>query len=200
MRRKTFVVPLVLALAGLGRADAGVAQESGLGAFLDWIHKMSGPGFVGVGGSYWIERQGEPLARADPGHREPGIRLRLSLIHRVSYNENDTTRADEPRINMSTAQATVEFPLPRIPFEFGVGFAVHYFSGGDLDDNVVHVSVPVLGQYRIRRADWNFVPRIGLAVNVFPAFDPVDFQPLQVPFPRRGAEAVLNFFFAVDFR
>jgi hypothetical protein len=173
----------------LGRADGLSAQTDeggGLGAFLDWLHRLSGPRFVGVGatGFYTV-----------PG--ETGIRLRFSGVYRTSVSESGEVTPANANITMLTLQPTIEFPLQQIPIDFGIGVGLHHF-GGDAD-GFWHYSIPIVAQFR-PRGEGRIVPRIGLALNVFPKFDATDFAPLVVTVSRDDAEAVLQLFIGLDFR
>jgi hypothetical protein len=185
------VLSIFLTAGGVEAQD-----EDGMGAILDWIHKLSGPQFIGFGLNAYHEFAGVPLREENPAHREPGIRLRLSTIYRTSIREAADVDPDNANITMLTIQPTVEFPITRIPLEFGVGVALNRF-GGDAD-SFWHLSVPVLAQFRPRQASWRFVPRVGVAVHVFPGFSASDFAPLVVDVQRDAAEAVFELFVAVE--
>lgn len=180
-------LPCSLMLVGLlmlGGARGLPAQD--LGPILDWIHKLSGPPFVGAG-----------LTGSITVGQEPRFLLRLTGVYRTSVSESDAVDPDDANITMITLQPTVELPLETIPFDFGIGVALHRF-GGDAD-GFWHYSVPVLVQWRPRNAS-RLIPRIGLALHVFPEFDATDFAPLTVDVSRDGAEAVLQSFVSLAIR
>ena len=189
---------LFAVLAVFPTAGRVAAQEDGMGAILDWIHKLSGPPFIGFGLTGFHELRGVQLQGEDTTHREPGIRFRLTTVYRMSISETGEVMPETANITMLTIQPTVEFPITRLPLEFGVGVALNRF-GGDADA-FWHLSVPVLAQYRPRHASSRFVPRVGVAVHVFPGFSTSDFEPLVVDVQRGAAEAVLQFFVAIERR
>lgn len=173
-------------LAGLGvTLTPGIASAQ-MGAFIDWLHRLSGPAFVGVGvtGAYEI-----------PGAAE--VRLRLSGVFRTSVSESGEVTPATANITMLTFQPAVEFPLQEIPFVFGVGFALHRF-GGDAD-GFWHYSVPIYAQFRPR---WvrRIAPILGLGVHIFPKFGVSDFAPLDVTVSRNDSEAVLQLFAGISIR
>lgn len=178
---------LLVGIMVLARAEGLSAQDGGgLGAILDWIHKLSGPRFVGAGltGFYTV-----------PG--EAQVHLRLTGVYRTSISESGEVEPSDANITMITVQPTVEFPVQKIPLDFGVGVALHRF-GGDAD-GFWHYSIPILAQFR-PRGGGRVIPRIGVAVHVFPKFDPADFAPLIVDVSRQDAEAVLQLFVGLDYR
>jgi hypothetical protein len=181
----TLLVSIML-LAGVGRLSAQAEDDGGgLGAILDWLHKLSGPRFVGAGvtGFFTVSDA-------------TGIRLRLDGVYRTSISEAGEVEPENANITMITVQPTVEFPIPNIPFDLGVGVGLHRF-GGDVD-GFWHYSIPILAQFR-PRGGGRVVPRIGVAVHVFPTFDATDFAPLIVDVSRENAEAVLQLFVGLDF-
>lgn len=183
----TLLVSIML-LAGVGWLSAQEEEDEGggLGAFLDWLHKLSGPRFVGAGvtGFYTVSNA-------------TGIRLRLDGVYRTSISEAGEVEPQDANITMITVQPTVEFPLRGIPFDVGVGIAFHRF-GGDAD-GFWHYSVPILAQFR-PRGGGPVIPRIGIGVHIFPKFDPEDFAPLNVDVSREDAEAVLQLFLGLEIR
>ena len=163
-----------------------VEDESGLGAFLDWLNKLSGPRFVGAGVTAYYQFRGDAE-----------IRLRLSGVYRTSVSESGEVTPADANITMITLQPAVEFPVQKIPIDFGVGFAVHRF-GGDAD-GFWHYSVPVYAQFR-PRGERRVTPLLGIGVHIFPKFDAADFAPLGVTVSREDSEAVLQFFAGVSIR
>lgn len=176
----------LVGLSGAGRAAAQVEEEGGWGAFLDWLHKLSGPRFVGVGLTAYYQVPGET-----------GIRLRLSGVYRTSVSESGEVTPDDANITMITVQPAVEFPVQKIPVDFGVGVALHRFAGDA--DGFWHYSVPVYAQFR-PRGDRRVTPVLGIGVHIFPEFDPADFAPLVVTVSRTDSEAVLQLFAGISVR
>ncbi len=179
---------LVSAMIG-GTGSALSAQTAddggGLGAFLDWLHRLSGPRFVGGGLTAFSTIPGETR-----------IRLRLTGAYRTSVSEEGEVTPADANITMITLQPAVEFPLRNLPVDISLGLGLHRF-GGDAD-GFWHYSIPISAQYR-SLSGGRFAPRFGAAVNLFPAFDPSDFAPLDVTVSRDGTEAVLQVFLGLDF-
>jgi hypothetical protein len=170
-------------LVVVGGAERLPAQD--LGAIIDWLHKLSGPRFVGAGltGSY-----------SSAG--DSGIRVRLSGVYRTSVSESGEVTPADANITMISVQPAVEFPVNKIDVDFGVGLALHRF-GGDADA-FWHYSVPIYVQYRPRNR--RVTPVLGIGVHVFPRFDPADFAPLTVTVSRQDSEAVLQLFGGLHIR
>lgn len=173
-------------LAGLGLVCVTGKLSAQVGAILDWLHKLSGPGFVGLGLTGAYETKGQAQ-----------IRLRLTGVFRTSVSESGEVTPPDANITMLTFQPAVEFPLQQIPFDFGVGIALHYF-GGDADE-FWHYSVPIYAQFRPRNQN-RVIPVVGLGIQVFPKFDATDFAPLTVNVSRDDAEAVLQLFMGIHIR
>ena len=162
------------------------ADGGGLGVFLDWLHKLSGPRFVGGGVSGFVTLPGDA-----------GVRLRLSGAYRTSTGESGEVTPDYANITMLSVQPAVEFPVQRIPIDFGLGVALHRF-GGDAE-GFWHYSVPVYVQFRPRNTR-RVAPLLGIGVHIFPRFEPSDFEPLAVTVSRQDSEAVLQVFAGVSIR
>ena len=188
MKRLVRGIALVslLVLGGTGVASAQTAEGGGLGGFIDWLIRLSGPPFVGAGATAFYTLRGEA-----------GVRLRFSAAYRTSVSESGEVTPEDANITMVTLQPSVEFPLQKSPIDVGIGFAFHSF-GGDAD-GFWHYSVPLSAQYR-PRGNGSVVPRIGAALNVFPKFDATDFAPLDVSVSRDNAEAVFQLFLGFEFR
>lgn len=178
-------------LAGLFLlVGASTTSAQDLGAILDWINKLSGPQFWGVGAS---------LSTPLPGHedRDPFFRYRLDGIWHMSYDEAEEVEPDDADIRMFTLRNTVQFPVRYLPLDFAVGLSLHRFSGPDFDA-FWHYSVPVQAQLRVALSE-TAVLRFGPSLDVFPAFDDEDFLPVVVDVSRDDAEAVIGLFLGVDF-
>ncbi|MDH3292458.1 MAG: hypothetical protein OEO20_15550 [Gemmatimonadota bacterium] len=179
---------MLVVFLGAAGAEAAAAQSAGAGGILDWIHKLSGPQFFGVGITAYGTLQGES-----------GIRARLSVVHRWSIDEEEEVIPPESNITMWTLQPTLEFPLKDVPLELVVGVAFHRFQK-DVDP-FWHYSVPVLIQGRFPvNSSKSVLLRPGVGIHVFPAFGPNDFLPLNVDVSRDTAELVLQLFVGIDFR
>jgi hypothetical protein len=177
---------MLVGLGFLGGAGSLPAQDAGLGAFLDWLHKLSGPRFVGGGVSGFVTLPGDA-----------GVRLRLSGAYRTSTGESGEVTPADANITMLSVQPAVEFPVQSIPIDFGLGVALHRF-GGDAE-GFWHYSVPVYVQFRPRNTR-RVAPLLGVGVHVFPRFEPSDFAPLAVTVSRQDSEAVLQVFAGVSIR
>ena len=177
---------VLVGLMVFGGAGKLAAQDLDLGGFLDWLHKLSGPGFVGAGltAAYTI-----------PGSAK--VRLRLSGVYRTSVSESGKVIPADANITMISVQPAVEFPVQVIPIDFGIGFALHRF-GGDAA-GFWHYSVPIYVQFR-PRGDRRVHPLLGVGVHIFPKFDATDFAPLAVTVNRVNAEPVLQLFAGLTYR
>lgn len=166
------------------------ASSQGIGVILEWINKLSGPPFWGVGASF-----STPL----PGHedRDPYFQYRLDAILHYSFNEADEVDPDDAEIRMLTLRNTVQFPVRYLPLDFGVGVSLHRFSGSDFDA-FWHWSVPIQAQFSYTLSP-RATLRAGPTLDVFPAFDDEDFLPVIVNVSRDDAEAVFGFFVGADF-
>jgi hypothetical protein len=157
-----------------------------VGAFLDWLHRLSGPRFVGAGVTAFKEISGDS-----------GIRLRVSGVYRTSVSESGEVTPSDANITMISLQPALEFAVQKLPIEFGVGLALHRF-GGDAE-GFWHYSVPVYVQFRPRGAA-RVQPVLGIGVHLFPKFEAQDFAPLAVTVSRQDSEAVLQLFGGVSIR
>jgi hypothetical protein len=184
-----------------GEARVATAGAGGGGIF-DWIHKLSGPRFVGGGGSAFFQF-------GSGTHGKLGPRVRLSGSTRTSINRGKVVPADA-NISMNTLQLVGEYtiqPRPRwlnYRFYVGAGIAIHEF-GGDVDEFSKR-SVPVtVGIRRIEGIRWRpfgleLVPVLSGTVHFFGKFNQDDFAPLMVDVPRDKGEAILQFTPGVDIR
>jgi hypothetical protein len=166
------------------------AASSQVGALLDWINKLSGPQFVGVGASFYT-----PVARQDDG--EPYLFYRLDGMIHFSYDEAEEVEPDDASIQMFTLRNMLQFPVRYLPLDFGVGVALHRFSGTDFDA-FWHVSYPIQAQVRAPLAP-GVTLRFGSNVDVYPAFDGGDFLPLFVDVSRDRAEVAWGLLLGLDF-
>jgi hypothetical protein len=181
---KRLIQSVIVGLLVFGGAGRLSAQD--LGGFLDWLHKLSGPRFLGAGltGVYTF-----------PG--EAGIRLRLSGVYRTSISESGEVTPADANITMLSVQPALELPVQKIPIDFGVGFALHRFGGDAV--GFWHYSVPIYVQLRPRSAG-RVSPLFGIGIDVFPKFEQADFAPLTVTVSRVDSEAVLHLFAGLTIR
>ncbi len=177
----------------------GVEAQGGIGPILDWINKLSGPQFGGVGAQiYFPLFGGPPLAPAGapaalniPVSHGP-LRLRLTGSYRWSLDVTGST------INMVTGEAKLEYPFVFGKVELApvAGIALHRFSG-DVN-SFGHYSFPLQGQLRFPVGS-SVLVRTGLGFHLFPKFETTDFAPLTVDVSRTRAEWVFGVFLGLDF-
>lgn len=186
MKRPWLAATLACILLG-GFHDDVAAQ----GGILEFLHKLSGPEFLGAG-----------ITLPYPLSDTRSFRARLSLIHHWSINEEGEV-APVTDITMNTIQLTGEFLIDRLDINAGV--AMHRFAADEFED-FWHPSFPVqLAVRPFRRGlcaarDLCLVPRLGAGFHVFPGFADSDFTPLNVDVSRDDPELVGNLFIAVDLR
>ena len=169
------VVMVLIGLAGAGPLEA---QDGGLGGFMDWILKMSGPRMIGPAASGWFS----------PG--EGPLRIRGSIAWRESSSSDDAVSPAGSKIDMTSYQVALELPLP-VPANWlalGGGIAVHRF-GGDADA-FTKVSIPVYAQARFPIIPLLIDGVVEFGFHYFSAFDDTDFAPLTVDVSRDGGEVV----------
>jgi hypothetical protein len=172
----------------LTKNAADYAEEGGVGGFIDWLIKLSGPGFVSTGYSVAIPVScGNRIVRVEP-----------SISGGVSVASDKKIEPDAT-ITLVTGQVAVIL-LPRsIPFNLGVGMALHRF-GGDVDAFYHPSFIPLQVDYRPPIGTSHFLPRIGAAVHLFSAFSQSDFAPLSVTVHRNRTEATLVLKISADYR
>ncbi len=168
---------LTLALTALWSAPAD-AQVS---AVLDWIHRLSGPQFVGPNLSYAV-------ALGDGG-----VRLRGAAAYRWSVASDDAISPDGG-ITMFSLSPTLEVRVLD-QLDLGVGAAAHHY-GGDVA-GFWHWSIPFYAQ-GVFPASADVDIRFGAGANWFFEFEGTDFQPLTVTAPRDGGELVPMIFAGVE--
>jgi hypothetical protein len=167
------VLALALTVLGTGPADAQVS------AVLDWIHRLSGPQFVGPNISYAVGND--------------RVRVRGALAYRWSVASDDAISPDGG-ITMFSVSPTVEFRVLS-QLDLGIGAAAHRY-GGDVD-GFWHWSIPVYAQGVFPASD-RIAVRFGAGANWFFEFEGTDFQPLTVTAPRDGGELVPMIFAGVE--
>ena len=165
--------------------------EAQIGAILDWIHRLSGPPFVGGAVTLSTRSANDP-----GGSAERDWRVRGTFAYRTSYDTDATVTPAGSSLTMYTFQGAFEHRIANSPFEFGVGFGTHRF-GGDAD------SFP---QYSINpyvQAVWYFSSRVGLraggGAHMFGEFGTSDFSPLTVAVPRDVREWVPTAFIGLEY-
>lgn len=168
---KTKLIHTVFAVALLSAMSATPAQGQ-WGAVLDWINKLSGPGFVRVGAHYAF---GDGLAGTD-------TRIRLTGLAGWKVSAEEGSDAEDRSMQMYSLQATLETPLlggsRRSAQLLGVlGVAGHVFAGDDFD-SFTNFSFPAQVVLRIPFGG-SAALRLGTGFNVF-WFPDDAFEPLVV--------------------
>lgn len=160
-------VPL---LAGFMLFAGAGGAEAQLGAVLDWISEMSGPGFTRVGLMYSLPLQGENSATD----------LSFAAMGGWKVHSPEGTDAVDRSMQLWSLQGTLDAPLLRFSDETHLlavmGVAGHVFSGDDFDSFVTG-SFPAQLALRIRPGSSSLF-KVGAGFNVFwfpdDAFDPLD--------------------------
>ncbi len=161
--------------------------ESPVDGFYEWLHRLSGPQFLGVGGALQQTLGCTPI-----------VRVELSFARRWSFASDDRIDPDGSNINMRSLQVVLAL-LPRhIPVNVGAGLALHQFSGGF--DTFWHPSLPVQADLRLPWTTRHLMPRIGGAVHFFPPFNGHNFLPLNVTVNREGTRLTWVLKGSVDYR
>lgn len=173
---------VVIALIGLAGAQPLQAQDGGVGGFLDWINKMSGPRMIGPAVSGWF------------GVGEV-VRIRGSVSRRSSSTSSAAVMPPGSQISMWSFQPTIEARISA-PLVVGGGIAIHNF-GGDAD-SFTKTSFPLYVQARFPTGS-SIQGVATLGTHAFPEFATADFAPLTVDVSRDGAEFVLWFTLGVEY-
>ena len=173
------IIGTVCAVVLLSGVSAAPVQGQ-WGMVLDWINKLSGPGFVRVGAHYAF---GDGLAGTD-------ARLRLTALGGWKVSAEEGSDAEDRSLQMYSLQATLEAPLlggsRRSAQLLGVlGVAGHVFSGDDFD-SFTNFSFPAQVVLRVPFGG-SAALRLGTGFNVF--WFPEDaFEPLVVDVATEGFE------------
>lgn len=185
--RRVIIAVTILLLAGAGSASAqDDDNRGGMGAFLDWIHKLSGPPLFGGGLTGFYGRPGE------------GFRFRLNVTIKFTYNESRAGAAsDDISIRLISIEPLLEYGIPDVDFDVSAGPALDLYAAGA--ERISKLAFPIYAQFRPRN-DSDFVPRVGAGVRLFPAFAADDFA--QFPglrVKRSGWEVVWQLFGGVEY-
>jgi hypothetical protein len=171
--RKTLSFPVMVLTACLLMARPLEAQD-GPGGIIDWIHRLSGPMMLSLGGSYAWEVH------------DDGARVRIGAVLGLPVASDDKI-GDDQKLNLFSFQPAVELPIPRLPLEVKTGVNIHRF-GGKGHDPVWHLSFPIYGQFRFAvDGDETLFLRIAPGVQYFPAFGYDDFNG-EIDVNRSGGE------------
>jgi hypothetical protein len=184
---------LAFVLAMCPAAASGQDEErSGIGLFLDFIHKLSGPSFFGPGASLYFQVSDDMFVRVSGAGRKA-----------VDKDPDEVVQTGAT-ITMTTLQVTLDKRIVSSirlddtdlgAFDLGVGLAIHSFAG-DVDE-FAHHSGLVQTQWR-RLFAGLFAVRVGAALHAFPPFQDSDFAPLTVNVEREGYEAVKQLFVGLE--
>ena len=169
----------LIALA-LATAPTPAHAQDRLGGVLEWIHRLSGPQFIGPSVSY---------ARGE----EVGFRLALAYRWSVA---SDAQIDPDGRLTMLSLTPTIEFGVLD-QLRLGTGAAAHRY-GGDVD-GFWHWSVPVYAQ-GVFPASNSMDVLVGAGAHYFFEFEADDFSPRTVTAPRDGGELVPMLFAGLQWR
>ena len=170
----------LIALALAAAVPAPAHAQDRLGGVLEWIHRLSGPQFIGPAVSY---ARGNEAAR-----------FRLSGAYRWSFSSEDQIDPSDAGLTMFSLTPAGEFRVWNW-LEAGAGVGAHRY-GGDAD-GFWHWSIPLYAQAMVPMSD-RLDARIGLGWHYFFEFGADDFAPLVVTAPRDGGEWVFTLFGGVD--
>lgn len=164
MRRTT-----CLSILTAGLMFAVPASTVAQGPIIDWIIKMSGPGFLRVGYQQTWEGSGGGLAAAGAGGAAaaPGPSFNLALLGGPKVYSPDGTDAEVTDAFLISLQGTVDLPVVQGgAWSLGGSFGLsgHVFAG-DFDAFVTG-SIPVQ-LYYARRTGGRDIFRFGLGLHVF---------------------------------
>ena len=118
--KRISLLVLLLQTGGVGGLDA---------QFLDWIHKMTGPGFARLGIQQGVDINDSANVDA----------VNFAALYGWRVSDGDGGAAAGTDINMQTLQATLEAPILGSGLKTNVnllgvfGIALHRFGGGDID-------------------------------------------------------------------
>lgn len=165
MTSRRFLPVLVALLLGMG-AQGAHAQ---IGAIVDWITKMSGPGVVRIGPQFTTALGG--------GARSPELSAAAMYGFKVRDGDGPDGAAGLTTI---TGQVTLGVPIvflsPDVAL-LGVGGVAGHLFNGEGSDNFGVFSFPLQGAIRIRAGARSTI-RVGAGVNLFrfpdDAFDGLD--------------------------
>ncbi len=168
------LVAAVVFLTGAGGLQAQ------MGPFIDWIHKLSGPGFIRGGWDFTVA--GDP---------ERGV-LSIAPMAGIKVSAEPDSDADGSNMALFSLQATYRPSLARISDNVQligtIGVAGHVFTGEEID-RFATVSFPAMLGFRVPFDGGAF--RIGGGINLF--YFPGDaFDPLSVDVVKDGWEGALT--------
>jgi len=156
--KKLLALSVLAMTASLWSPVAAAGQEEGGGGFLDWIHRLSGPGMIGPGATLF--------------RTWDKVRVRVAGAYLAPICDDKID--PDHTFNMLSLRPSVEIPVHG-SFEISAGVDLHRF-GGDGHDAVVKLSVPVYGQFRVPLGlRSNFFLRLAVGGRYFPGFDATDF-------------------------
>ncbi len=181
-------VATFLCFSGVGRAEAQ------MGAILDWIHKLSGPGIVQVGATYsapvWTSRAAD---RVNP----VAARMRFSLMGGSAIDKSEEVAAPGGDIFLVSGQVMIELDLWGGVVSPGLGVTGHVFFG-DID-TFFKPSFP----FRVTLRPLKNTPLKGLLIapslHYFFEWDDDDFQPLTVEVSRDSGELTWGLLLGYEF-
>ena len=179
-------VATFLCLSGVERAEAQ------LGAILDWIHKLSGPGIMQAGLTYSAPVGTSPTDRVV-------ARMRFSGMLGSAIDKSEEVAPPGGDIFLATGQVILELDIAGGVVSPGVGVMAHVFFG-DVDTFVKPAIIPA--RLLIRPFRKKSVLRgltIGPSAYYYPKWGADDFQPLTVDVPRRSGELTWGLLLSYEF-
>jgi hypothetical protein len=182
--------------AGQNRFDVSTTAQSLIsgasgGPILDWIQKLSGPGFA---------RAGAMVALGSP------VEFRLAYLNSIKTRNRGSVTPDEADITLESLEFTAKARLVG-PIEVGSGYAHHWFKTelNGVESSFQHYSIPAFLNFprslgRFRGLPIGFDLRAG--AHAFPPFEADDFAPAVVGVDRSDWEFTwfANFAFEVGFK
>jgi len=175
-----WILVVVACLAG-PRPAAG--QDDGIGGFLDWIHRLSGPSMLGPAGSWYWDWE--------------TLRVRVAGAYLFPVAPGDKI-AEGYGLNMLSLRPSLEIPVWG-PLEVSAGLDLNRF-GGKGHSPVVDLAVPLYGQLRFAvGSEARWYPRIGVGARYFASFEDGDFND-SIRVKRDGGELSFHAILGVDYR
>jgi hypothetical protein len=185
----------------LTERQAAAAEGLGVSGFFEWIHRLSGPGFLNIGLSAFRQSPPDSLSEEAEARTRVSVGVGFVVKERAAVENNVS-------VNMLTAQVAYEIPI--VGDLYGVaGAALHGFFGDF--ERVVNYSVPLGAQYRcspciVTIGSAIIIPVFEVSANLFTPFKDDAFsassgQPrLVVHVERANVEPVLDVAFRLDVR
>lgn len=162
-RRSTLVPSILLALLTLATP---VRSEAQIGAVLEWINSLSGPGLL---------RVGPQVALVEVDDRN---RIDLAALFAAHVDDRDNPDTDAADIEAFGVQAVLESTLigdgSPVELRSRLGLEIHRFTGNF--ESFWTPAFPAIVSLHVPVDDWSFHVGTGFNVFWFPddAFEPFD--------------------------